>query len=194
MPEKYELIPATLQRLHGETVENAISILGKDGLGEDDAIRSLMTHSIGGDIKLSDIRPPSSFLDYLQSFYSGWFWLLSASLVLMALFIYVTPQYPPFSYIRVVLGFVTALYLPGFSLVEALYPVDKSFEPLERLALSVGLSLALTPLTGFVLNYTPWGIRLDPILVALTLLTVSLGIVAVYRKFTYFRLRVETLG
>jgi uncharacterized membrane protein len=56
----------------------------------------------------------------------------------------------------------------------------------------VGLSLALTPLVGFVLNYTPWGIRLDPVFVSLNLLTLVLGVTAVVRKFGYFTMRVET--
>ncbi|HPC28222.1 MAG TPA: DUF1616 domain-containing protein, partial [Candidatus Methanomethylicus sp.] len=55
-------------------------------------------------------------------------------------------------------------------------------------ALSIGLSLALVPLTGLVLNYTPWGIRLDPIVVSLSLLTVGLALGAAVRKLGYLRL------
>jgi uncharacterized membrane protein len=59
---------------------------------------------------------------------------------------------------------------------------------IECLALSVGLSLALVPLVGLLLNYTPWGIRLDPIMISLTILTVGLALVAFARRF---RLSVE---
>jgi uncharacterized membrane protein len=39
---------------------------------------------------------------------------------------------------------------------------------LERVALSFGLSIAVVPLLGLVLNFTPWGIRLVPIVVTLS--------------------------
>jgi uncharacterized membrane protein len=41
----------------------------------------------------------------------------------------------------------------------------------------------LVPLVGLLLNYTPWGIRLNPIVVSLTLLTVGLAMVALARKY-----------
>lgn len=53
-------------------------------------------------------------------------------------------------------------------------------------ALSIGLSLALVPLVDLALNYTPWGIRLEPVIVSLTLLTLALGFLSVYRKFDYW--------
>jgi uncharacterized membrane protein len=52
--------------------------------------------------------------------------------------------------------------------------------------LSVGLSIALVPLVGLVLNYTPWGIRLDPSLMSLILLVLVLGVMGVYRKYGYW--------
>ena len=70
-------------------------------------------------------------------------------------------------------------------------PTDDELEELERFALGVGLSLALTPLVGFVLNYTPWGIRLDPITVAISLLTLVFGLIGVYRKYQYHMLFLE---
>jgi hypothetical protein len=143
-------------------------------------------------LKLVDPSPPESPLAYMVSVYSLWFWGLFVALILTVLTIFVFPQIPPFTYIRIGLGFLTALYLPGMALIEALYPKKEDLEETERFALSIGLSLALTPLTGFVLNYTPWGIRLEPIIIAINLLTIVLGLTAVYRKYEYFRLRTET--
>jgi uncharacterized membrane protein len=45
------------------------------------------------------------------------------------------------------------------------------------------LSTSLVPLVGLLLNYTPWGIRLDPIVISLTILTVALTGVALERRF-----------
>jgi uncharacterized membrane protein len=55
------------------------------------------------------------------------------------------------------------------------------------------MSLALVPITGLLLNYTPWGIRLLPItlsLLALTLtLTLTLATAALVREY---QLKIET--
>jgi hypothetical protein len=141
-----------------------------------------------GEIRLIDPNPPTTFIDYFASLYNTWFWLVFTMLVLMSLTIYVLPQVPPITWIRVGLGFLTSLYLPGYTFIEALYPQKQELEDLERFALGVGLSLALTPLVGFVLNYTPWGIRLYSITVSLTILTLLFGIIGIYRKFKYHML------
>ena len=53
---------------------------------------------------------------------------------------------------------------------------------IERFALSVGLSIAIVPLIGLALNYTSFGIRLDPILISLTAFTVIMIIVTLFRR------------
>ncbi len=58
----------------------------------------------------------------------------------------------------------------------------------ERITLSFGLSIALASLLGILLNFTPWGIRFDSIVVLLLLFTVLVGIVAFERRM---RLPVE---
>ena len=138
-----------------------------------------------------DILPeklPKTFPQYFLSIESLWFHILFVfvvSTILLAL--YVTK--PPLIYLRYVFGSLYVLYVPGAVLLEALYPRGEELEPLERLALSIGLSLALVPLVGLILNYTPWGIRLVPIIISLALLTLSLAIIALYRKYIYFKLK-----
>ncbi len=89
------------------------------------------------------------------------------------------------------MGTLTSLYFPGYAFIEALYPQESDLEELERFALGVGLSLALTPLVGFLLNYTSWGIRLNPIVASLSTLTLFIGLVGVYRKFQYHKVLLE---
>jgi uncharacterized membrane protein/LysM repeat protein len=66
--------------------------------------------------------------------------------------------------------------------VAALYPRKDDLDLVERLALSLGLSIAVVPGIGVALNYSPWGIRLDPILAFLTLFIVLAASVATYRR------------
>lgn len=74
---------------------------------------------------------------------------------------------PTFKALRVILGVPFVLFLPGYFLVSALFPGRDDLEGIERLALSLGLSLALVPLIGLMLNYTPFGIRLWPVTLSL---------------------------
>lgn len=73
--------------------------------------------------------------------------------------------------IRNVLGLPLVLFLPGYSLIAALFPAKSDLDGIERVALSFGLSIAVVPLIGLGLNYTPWGIRIHPILISLSTFT-----------------------
>ncbi len=44
------------------------------------------------------------------------------------------------------------------------------------------MSLALVPLVGLLLNYTPWGIRLTPVTLSLLALTIILTIIGLLRE------------
>ena len=108
--------------------------------------------------------------------------------------------------LRVVLGLPFVLFVPGYAFIAALFPEagespveeeasgdeagdgtsessDRSgIDGIERVALSFGLSIAIVPLIGLVLNFTPWGIRLVPILVSVSGFTlIAVGIAAVRR-------------
>jgi len=86
--------------------------------------------------------------------------------------------------IRLILGLPFILFIPGYILVFALFPAkktDRGIDTLERLALSFGLSIAIVPLIGLLLNYTPWGIRLEPILLSNLIFIISIGLYGIYR-------------
>lgn len=71
------------------------------------------------------------------------------------------------SALRIPLGLAMVLFVPGYTLIAALFPKKEDLDGIERLALSFGLSIAVVPLIGLGLNYTPWGIRLTPVVVSL---------------------------
>ena len=84
--------------------------------------------------------------------------------------------------IRIILGLPLVLFLPGYSLIAALFPRKDDLDGIERVALSFGLSIAVTPLLGLALNYTPFGIRLSPVLIVLSVFTISLAMGAYVRR------------
>lgn len=90
------------------------------------------------------------------------------------------------SMIRIIIALPILLFIPGYLLVFVLFPAKKTDEGItdvDRIALSLGLSLAVLPLVGVLLYYTPWGIELVAIVVLLELLIVSVGLVAIFRWF-----------
>ncbi|AKB18810.1 MULTISPECIES: DUF1616 domain-containing protein [unclassified Methanosarcina] len=83
---------------------------------------------------------------------------------------------------RNILGLPLVLFLPGYALIAALFPAKSDLDGIERTALSFGLSIAVVPLIGLFLNYTPWGIRLLPILLSLSLFTFAMCGLAYLRR------------
>jgi len=88
----------------------------------------------------------------------------------------------PTSFARILLGVPFILFFPGYTLVCALFPKNPELDGTERFALSIGLSIAVVPLLGLVLNYTPFGIRLYPVFVSLFAFTFLMSIATMYRR------------
>ncbi len=86
------------------------------------------------------------------------------------------------SFIRTVLGLPLVLFLPGYALVALLFPTKNGLEGIERAALSVGMSVAIVPLVGLVLNSTSFGIREMPLLASLSVLIILTCAAAYVRR------------
>ncbi len=116
-------------------------------------------------------KPRNHYLDII---------IVAAITLLTVAFVLIPPLNKTF--IRTILGVLLVLFIPGYSLIAALFPKWGDLDGIERAALSFGLSIAVTPLIGLALNYTPWGIRLDPILVSLTIFTLAMATIAFLRR------------
>ena len=80
------------------------------------------------------------------------------------------------------LAILLVLFAPGYVLVAALFPGSKEIDWIERIALSFGLSIAVVPLLGLLLNFTPFGIRFAPIVATIALFTGLVGLAAYWRR------------
>jgi len=140
-----------------------------------------------GKATLDDVAPATRSLGEYLKHWERNLWLYASLTVSVAtvLVIYALPSEFPFAVIRWILGSVFVLFIPGYVTVEALFPRSHELDSIERFALSVGLSLALVPLVGLLLNYTPWGIRLTPIVTSLTVLTIGLAMIALAREYRF---------
>lgn len=168
-----------------ETVETLIEIAGQElGIPRDIALKHVIELENEGRLRLSS--PPGSIPKelntYLLSAHAAWFWIIITLSITTTISVFTIPENAiPYVYIRYVLGSVFVLLLPGYSLIKTLFPT-KEIDNIERTALSIGMSLALVPLVGLLLNYTPWGIRLTPVTLSLLSLTIILTITGLIRE------------
>jgi hypothetical protein len=133
---------------------------------------------------------------YLKTYDAAWYWTaLALTLASIAAIFTIPADLQPYVFIRYVLGIIFILWLPGYTFIKALFPRPPPSKPatsltgtvqnldaIERIALSIGLSLALVPITGLLLNYTPWGITLTPTVLSLAALTLASATAAVLRE------------
>lgn len=177
----------TIRSRHPESVAELFRIMQED----DPSVT--MEEVVGVVERLRDdekieLKLPSprvgSYLQYLAVRSENlWFYCVVVACVCVLTAVYVIPSQYPLVVFRWVVGSIFVLFLPGFAVMQALFPAGKELDGIERFALSVGLSLAVTPLIGLLLNYTPWGIRLDPIMTGLFMFTLSIAIIATYRRY-----------
>lgn len=98
--------------------------------------------------------------------------------------------------VRIVLGLLFVLFAPGYAVVAALFPEGKrvvtsettenlpdvNIGGVERVTLSLGLSIGTVPLLALLLNLSPVSLELAPILAVLGGFTVLTSVVAVRRR------------
>jgi hypothetical protein len=141
--------------------------------------------------------PKKSFIS--RSSYAHWYWITVTLTLATMMVVFVVPEDDfPLVYLRYALGIIFILWLPGYAFIKALFPQglplaralahslgtsEKNLDTIERVALSLGMSIALVPIVGLLLNYTPWGIRLTPIVLSLTALTIAFATAAILREY-----------
>lgn len=114
-------------------------------------------------------------------------WLLVVDILVIILVI--CTLFVPSNVVRVILGLPFMLYFPGYMLVEALFVKREEMEVIERVGISSGMSLATVALIGFGLNYTPWGIRLEPVLYSISGFIILVSGIAMLRQARSHSLR-----
>jgi uncharacterized membrane protein len=127
------------------------------------------------------------------------------AIVILSIFLILAITLIPDSWARIVLGLPFLLFFPGYVLVAALFvkpsaknqaaggqptlgeeavtPAKGGVDGIERVALSFGMSIAVTALIGLGLNYTPWGIRLLPVLFSIFAFILILSGIAAFRQY-----------
>jgi uncharacterized membrane protein len=101
--------------------------------------------------------------------------------------------------LRIVFGLPLVLFLPGYAFIAALFPeagaspkpdgrsegrlISRSIDPVERIALSLGMSLAFVPFVALAINFAGFPLGFGPVLVSLSTVTLLCTAVATYRRW-----------
>ena len=142
-------------------------------------------------LKPPQTSTPEKFSSFMRSNQALWYWITLTLTIITAVVVFTVPEdVYPLVYLRYLLGIIFILWLPGYAFIKALFPKqlplktsEKELDAIERIALSVGMSIALVPIVGLLLNYTPWGISLTPIVLSLLALTTVFATVAVANEY-----------
>ena len=101
---------------------------------------------------------------------------------LIVLILVITILLLPTNPIRIILGIPFLLFLPGYAMVAALFPRKQGLDGIQRAGLSLGMSVAIVPLIGLILNYTPWGITVEPVLGSIAAFILIMSVIAWVRR------------
>ena len=155
----------------------------KSSIPEQKIIEHVLRLQSQGRISLTEQPTRSQKLaPYLKTEKASWYWATIVLIIASVIAVFAIPENAyPIVYLRHVLGIILVLWLPGYSLIKALFP-EKEIDKIERTALSIGMSLALVPIIGLILHYTPWGIETTPVTLSLLVLTAIFATAAIIRE------------
>lgn len=129
---------------------------------------------------------PSKLWSYFSLSHTYWYWLIITLAVATAISVFLISEGAyPIVYVRYILGSIFVLFLPGYTFIKTLFPT-KELDSVERIGLSIGMSLALVPITGLILNYTPWGIRTSSVTLSLLTMSIIFATIAIIREHQTF--------
>jgi len=162
-------------------------------LPKEEIIEHVLKLQSEGKITLKETAPPpipERFHHFLRTSQAYWYWTTILLALATTILVFTVPEdVYPIVYVRYIFGSIFVLWMPGYTFIKALFPAklpiqaaSKELETIERIALSIGMSLALVPIVGLLLNYTPWGISLTPITLSLLALTISFATAAITRE------------
>jgi hypothetical protein len=190
-----QTIIQTLKQQQPQTVNQLITLTRqKTGQPEQQILKHItkMQQQQKITLKPPQTPPPQTLTAYLQTSQAHWYWTTIALTAATILAVFTIPENTPNPaiYARYILAAIFILFLPGYTLTRALFPKHaktdtaskQDLDIIERIALSLGVSIAITPMTGLLLNYTPWGITLTPITLSLTALTLAFATAATIRE------------
>jgi uncharacterized membrane protein len=101
---------------------------------------------------------------------------------ILTLLLIVVIHFIHYNLLQIFLGIPFLLFFPGYVLISVLFARKDGLNRNEKIALSFGMSIVVTPLIGFVFNYTSWGISLESMLYAISAFIIVGSIIALIQR------------
>ena len=167
-------------------------LLESISLTEKEIVEFVLKMQSEGIIRLQDPpRQSLNFANYLKTGGTIWYWLIIAvGTTTLILSFTISESVYPWVYAKNLLSYVFILFLPGFAFMKALFLNNLSqktfmgnLETLQRLTLSIVMSIILVSIVGLLLFYSPSGLNLTTILLSLFMLTSVFATVALVREY-----------
>jgi uncharacterized membrane protein len=189
-----DIIIKTIKEQKPETTSQLIELIQKTTNLQENEILNLL-NQLETNTKIHYYMKPdtssNSFTTFLFSIECACYWIIITLVLVSTFAVFTIPQdwYPLF-YVRNILGVIFVLFLPGYTFIKVFFPAkvpNKTFsEPLaniERVALSVGISIALTSIVGLILYFSPIGIGVNQITLSILALTTIFATTAMIREY-----------
>lgn len=166
-------------------VQQLVEAVRKEfSISEDELLENILRLQNEGKITLTESSKPipQTFTRYLLSKQACWYWatIVVAAITTTLVFAISEDNYS-IVYVRYLFGAMFVLWVPGYSFMKALFPT-REIDSIERIALSIGISVALVPIVGILLSYTSFGMRTTPITISLLALAITFATVAIVKE------------
>jgi len=172
-----------IARKNPETIEQLVKFVKQEiGFSDKEILEHILILQSEGKITLKRTSV-AKFSAYTILSRAYWYW---TALIFTGVTLFLVLQIPenayPIIYARYLFGSFFVLLLPGYALIKALYPT-KRLDSIERIGLSIGMSIALVCLDAFLLNFSPWKITNLSLVLSLSLLITIFATVAIICEY-----------
>jgi hypothetical protein len=177
-----------------ETVQKLITLVRQETRLLENQIMNAIIELEGKTLRfrnqpLSNLKsklPTASFATF------KWYAIILHLDIATALAVFNIPEdFYPIVFVRYTFGLIFTFFLLGFTLTMFLFPneyskksTSKNAFSIDRVALSVGLSIVFVIMIGLLSYHAPWGIALTSIVTILVILTEAFATVALFREAT----------
>lgn len=180
-----EHIVQIVENKHPKTVKQLVELVHqKHPLPQKEIMEHILDLQNQGRLTFKEDKTliPTTLKSYISSSHSHWYWVTVTLALSTTVSVFTIPESAyPIVYARYLLGSIFILFLPGYSLIKALFPT-RELDNIERVVLSIVMSITIVPITALLLNYTPWGIRTTPVTLSLLALTTIFATAAIVRE------------
>lgn len=193
-PEIQKEILRIIDEQKPESVKELIITLKKTScLKEQEILLLISKIQAKGQIVLTNqMTTHSSLSVFLRSNERMWYWItIIMGFVAALLFFIISETTNPLISVRNIVGSIFVLILPGYALGRILFPCNSPINPaqghlegIERLALSVGISVVLVSIVGLVIYSLIGSLHMPAIVITLLVFTLFIATISIAQEYS----------